>query len=278
MRIMTLLLISLFLTSCSSQFAYRHLDWIIFWYSDDYLELDRQQERLFETELKHILLWHKKSELPKYQTQLHLIQHNLTTLPLNRAVIDGHISSVLQHWQRVRHNISERFLPLANKLHPNQIHFLFEQLEKRNQERLDDHSEMTQAEIIAEKLEESSDNLIELLGYINHDQQALLDALMPQLHDLTQLRVEYLRRYQAQLKHAMLDTEKPNDLSSLQTIFNRPDTFKSDIYLQKQNENRKRIVTFIESISKHFDAKQVDHLQNELQEYIDMIDNILEDS
>ena len=37
-----LLLVSV--TGCSSKFAYNNLDWLVYWYVDDYIEFSDQQE------------------------------------------------------------------------------------------------------------------------------------------------------------------------------------------------------------------------------------------
>ncbi|MGR6872291.1 DUF6279 family lipoprotein [Pseudomonas sp. HK3] len=275
MRVIILLVISLLLGSCSSQFAYRHLDWIILWYADDYLELNRQQERILEGELSQLLAWHEKSELPKYRAQLQSISHDLKTLPLTETVISQHVTSIRLHWQKMRKQISEQLPPLAAKLSAAQITYLFRQLEDRNQERLDEILDLSDAQIKEQQLEKLEDMLIDWLGSINSVQATLLYEFVNTQHDLTRERVAYLRSYQAQLKQKM---QQPVDIGALQILLDNPESFKPQAYLSQQQHNRDNIQAFIRQFSVHIQPEQVVHLQGKLQDYIDVIDGILKSS
>ena len=40
--------LSILLTGCSSKFAYNNIDWLMYWYIDDYVELDKSQKSLLD--------------------------------------------------------------------------------------------------------------------------------------------------------------------------------------------------------------------------------------
>jgi hypothetical protein len=261
------------ITSCSSQFAYRHLDWVILWYSDDYLDLSRQQENLFETELTQLLNWHAQSELPKYRLQLQTISTDLDTRPIPSALISQHVSAITDHWHNLRQHISKQLTPLVAKLTDSQVTFLFKQLEASNQERLADHLALTPDDIKERKLERFEDILIDWLGSINVKQAQLLYNLIDNQNDLTLDRIEYLRSYQAQLKVYMTP---PIDQPALQALLNNPEPFQSPSYKNKQYANRQSMQIFIKEISLLLQPKQIIHLQEKLQEYISTINEILD--
>lgn len=272
MRVTMLLIISVLLSSCSSQFAYRHLDWIALWYFDDYLELTRQQERNLETELSQLLKWHKGSELPKYRLQLQAITVDLTTLPLSESVIAHHIDSFNQHWQNIRQRISEHVSPMAAQLNEQQVNYLFTQLEERNQDRLEDYLELTADERKENKLEKIEELLIDWLGSINAVQATVLYTFINKQQDVTLPRIAYLRAYQTELKQAM---QPPIDIAALQVLLNNPDQFKSTEYINLQNSNRQNIAAFIRQLSVHIQPEQITHLQKKLNDYMGTIDSIL---
>ncbi|MFT5591801.1 MAG: hypothetical protein ACI8SR_000156 [Oceanicoccus sp.] len=273
MRITILLIISILLSSCSSQFAYRHLDWIALWYCDDYLDLSRQQERNLETELSQLLGWHKQSELPKYRLQLLAIADDLSTLPLADALITQHIDSFNQHWQNMRQRISEQVSPLAVQLNVQQVNHLFAQLEERNQDRLEDYLDLSVDERNEKKLEQIEALLIDWLGSIDAAQATLLYSFIHKQYDLTLPRIAYLRAYQAELKRAM---QSPIDIAKLQGLLNNPDPFKSTEYIHQQNSNRKNTTVFIRQLSAHIQPEQFTYLQKKLKDYIQTIDELLE--
>lgn len=272
MRLILLLIASLMLTSCSSQFAYRHLDWLILWYSGDYLDLSRQQEGIFADEVSNLLNWHSESELPKYRLQLKAIQDDLNALPLSSILIAEHIAQIRGHWQRTRQQISEQLAPLTVQLSTNQIEYLFRQLEARNQERLSEHSQLSTSEIKDDAIERLEETLIDWLGSIDTMQSQLMYEFIDKRYDTTVDRVAYLRAYQGQLKTALSASV---EVDKLQILLNNPDAYKSPDYLSKQANNLQHTVEFIRDLSVQLQPKQVRHVQNKLQDYINTIDGII---
>ena len=272
MRLILLLIASLMLTSCSSQFAYRHLDWLILWYSGDYLDLSRQQEGVFADEVSNLLNWHSESELPKYRLQLKAIQNDLNALPLSSTLIAEHIAQIRGHWQRTRQQISEQLAPLTVQLSTNQIEYLFRQLEARNQERLSEHSQLSPSEIKDDAIERLEETLIDWLGSIDTMQSQLMYEFIDKRYDTTVDRVAYLRAYQSQLKTALSASV---EVDKLQILLNNPDAYKSPDYLSKQANNLQHTVEFIRDLSVQLQPKQVRHVQNKLQDYINTIDGII---
>ncbi|MGK0443802.1 MAG: hypothetical protein ACJA1U_000730 [Bermanella sp.] len=272
MRLILLLIASLMLTSCSSQFAYRHLDWLILWYSGDYLDLSRQQEGIFADEVSNLLNWHSESELPKYRLQLKAIQDDLNALPLSSTLIAEHIAQIRGHWQRTRQQISEQLAPLTVQLSSNQIEYLFRQLEARNQERLSEHSQLSPSEIKDDAIERLEETLIDWLGSIDRMQSQLMYEFIDKRYDTTVDRVAYLRAYQSQLKMALSASV---EVDKLQILLNNPDAYKSPDYLSKQANNLQHTVEFIRDLSVQLQPKQVRHVQNKLQDYINTIDGII---
>ncbi|EED35051.1 conserved hypothetical protein [Luminiphilus syltensis NOR5-1B] len=68
---------------CSStQFIYNRLDTLIRWSVDDYIDLDRDQQQVFDDQLDTLLLWHRREELPRYDALLSR---------LDDALLDGAI-------------------------------------------------------------------------------------------------------------------------------------------------------------------------------------------
>lgn len=272
MRLILLLIASLMLTSCSSQFAYRHLDWLILWYSGDYLDLSRQQEGIFADEVSNLLNWHSESELPKYRLQLTAIQDDLNALPLSSTLIAEHITQIRGHWQRTRQQISEQLAPLTVQLSANQIEYLFRQLEARNQERLSEHSQLSPSDIKDNAIERLEETLIDWLGSIDTVQSQLMYEFIDKRYDTTVDRVAYLRAYQGQLKTALSASV---EVGKLQTLLNNPDAYKSPEYLSKQANNLQHTIELIRDLSVQLQPKQVRHLQNKLQDYINTIDGII---
>jgi len=52
MRVLVVFISVMFLASCSSKLAYNNLDWWVYWYMDDYIELKDEQEEKFDEAVK----------------------------------------------------------------------------------------------------------------------------------------------------------------------------------------------------------------------------------
>lgn len=66
-RLLAWWLLLLTLTGCSAtQFIYNRVDVLVRWYLDDYVSLDREQQRSFDARLERFLEWHRAEELLTY--------------------------------------------------------------------------------------------------------------------------------------------------------------------------------------------------------------------
>lgn len=70
MKNLLAIFVFLLLSGCSSQFAYNNLDWLAYWYIDDYIDFTAEQEVIVDQKLITWLDWHKQQELPRYLSDL----------------------------------------------------------------------------------------------------------------------------------------------------------------------------------------------------------------
>jgi len=274
MRTLTLLICFVFIAGCSSQFAYRHLDWIIVWYSNDYLDLTHQQSKQFSNSVKNTLSWHQQIELPKYRAQLLEIRRDLQTLPLSAAQVEHHAQRLHEYWLNLRSHISHEIAPLASQLNEDQIDYLFYQLERRNQSKLEYLNEEPLSERQQDQLEEWLELFTDLFGELTSVQEDLIAEFITQRQGNEKLRVEYLQAYQAELKLVML---KNNNTQELQALLDQPDVFKSEEYVLGQRQNREAAFQLIRNLSVYLTPEQIRHLNSVIDEYIEFIDELIQD-
>ncbi|WP_440056698.1 DUF6279 family lipoprotein (plasmid) [Pseudoalteromonas sp. T1lg65] len=68
--------ILLLLVGCSQRLAYNNLGWLASYYVSDYVELTSAQEEKLQQDVDDLVLWHKETQLPQYQSALTELQAN----------------------------------------------------------------------------------------------------------------------------------------------------------------------------------------------------------
>ena len=63
----SLLILLIFITGCSSTtFVYNRIDFLLPWYLESYVDLDRDQKQDLKELLIPFFKWHREQELPEY--------------------------------------------------------------------------------------------------------------------------------------------------------------------------------------------------------------------
>ena len=141
MKKIIILLCVFLLSGCSTKFVYNNASWLVYWYLDDYVELNNQQEEQFDEMLNQWMDWHRSTELPKYQAHIEEIISDIKTKQIDEERIAYHREKGRDHWQRGRAYAAPDIVTLSKTLNDKQVAYLFIQLEKQN---IEDEEENTE--------------------------------------------------------------------------------------------------------------------------------------
>lgn len=92
-QIAAAILCAALLAGCTASFTYNHLDRLIPWYVDGYVDLSREQRRALENRLQPLLQWHRAEELARYISLLDRIEQDLAG-PLKPASVSAWIDDL----------------------------------------------------------------------------------------------------------------------------------------------------------------------------------------
>ncbi len=171
----------LLLVSCSSTtFVYNRLDFIIPWYLDDYVELDRNQSQLLDRQLAPFLAWHRQQELPRY---LELIDS--LDAALERSVTQSDAVEITKRFQQAWFRLEDRaldwLLVLGATLSDQQIDDFLMALWKQQGRYQKKYLKRTDAEYREDSYNNFVDGLQDYLGRLNSQQRQLLKSASEQL-------------------------------------------------------------------------------------------------
>lgn len=175
------LLAVLWLTACSTTaFFYNRLDFLVPWYLDDYVELDREQDRQLDRLLAPFLEWHRREELPRYAALLDELEDRLDR-PLTAADLEHFTREVEIAGDRVQTHSLDWLLGIGEQLSEEQLAEFIANLREKQEELEEEYLERDLEEYREESYDRLLDNCQDYLGRLDREQREALRASVEEL-------------------------------------------------------------------------------------------------
>ncbi len=172
----SLIAILLLCSACSSTtFVYNRLDFLIPWYLDDYVDLERSQKRALDELLEPYLRWHRSEELPQYLDILTLIESHLDK-PLEQENIVEISATVETAFLRVEQGALEWLLTLGADLSDQQIDEFIDALHEQQTEYEEKYLDRDLEEYYEDAYDNLRDNFQDYLGRLDSKQKEMLKS------------------------------------------------------------------------------------------------------
>lgn len=189
--------LSLLLSGCGTQFVYNNITLISPWYVDDYVDLNRDQMKRFKAHLRELQAWHRDSELPRYREVLVNIQGQLANPELESQALLAQLYRMSDAWDVIVQQATPAVVELSQSLTDAQRTQLFEAMERRNQERLEQgDSDKQPRQAWIERIEK-------WMGRLSDTQQHLVAEYADSVPNMDELTVAAHRNFQARLFELM---------------------------------------------------------------------------
>ena len=142
----------LVVSGCGPRLIYSHLDWLIPFYVDDYISLNREQSGLLEKRLLQVLDWHCRTQLPAYAQSLRELAKDLEDprQPVSYERLQYYSNQFITHWRELAKQIGPEMADILTTASDEQLAELFQNVEKRNNK-----FKAKYVDISLEKLEEN---------------------------------------------------------------------------------------------------------------------------
>jgi hypothetical protein len=273
MRVKKIIIIGLvlLLSGCSTKFIYKNVDWLVYWYLDDFVELTDQQEEVFDLKLATWLEWHKQNEIPKYIAHLDELSTDIASQKISLAKMDYHQQKAAEHWLSLKTRIVPDLVEMAHSLTQEQVTSMFAELDERNQAEAEEREERLDKTVEKrrkETLKRNKKNLKRWIGTLSSEQEKLIENMYGQYHSNGELWWQYRIRYQAELK-SLLQTDDRDDAFSLKLteLLMTPEIYRSEELNQRNIENSNTYKSFLLSVDGLAAEEQRLHLLNEISEF-----------
>ncbi|MCC2615444.1 DUF6279 family lipoprotein [Aestuariibacter halophilus] len=272
------LLVPLVLAGCSSTFAYNNLDWLLYWYLDDYVDLQRDQKQVFDQQLDTWLQWHRAEELGAYRNHLNDLREDLSQPHISAETLLAHMNRGRGHWERFRDRIVPGLAEFSPRLSDEQVNQLFDELEEQNRKNEQERYEGTEQERQAQRVEDLQDQVKGYIGRLTDSQKVLIAEHAPLFESSFDGWIQYRRQIQAKAR-ALFDArhDNPAFVAELKALMLDPDQEKSDEYVAISNRNRARFAQLASQLHDTLTDKQRKRLLGEIDDLIDDLTTLIED-
>jgi predicted RNA-binding protein YlxR (DUF448 family) len=278
-----LVIMMLSITSCSTKLTYNNLDWIVSWYIDDYVKLTDTQENEFDKKLETLLLWHRKTELKNYITQIKTIQ-----IDLNKGItpsnIENYFKSVTRFLEVALVKAEPDIVKLAYSLSDKQAGSFLVEFEQQNIDKIEKFEEESKEKRSEKRFEKFEEQVTSFVGKLNTQQKKLLDEGNNQLLSSFQERIKFRRQWADTIRGAYVirarslgDTDKKKkgfELALKQSIL-ESNSLRSVKYSNILDHNQRVRVNTLYQIITSLDEQQLKHLNEKLNETIEDLEALL---
>jgi hypothetical protein len=268
MKKIIILAFVLLLGACSTKFAYNNINWLVYWYLDDYVELNDQQEEMFDDMLSSWMNWHQREELPKYENQISDIISDIKARNINAITIAGHRESIKNHWVRVRSHLAPDLVTLGASLSQEQVVYMLAKLETQNvdeEEEIEELSELDQQESIQKWLKRSQKSIKKWVGKLNSEQIKVIESYYDRFTYTRTHWVAYKRDYQQKLRETFaLPTRDETFSQALFDVIVNPEQYRPPEFQQALDNNAQVSSEYIVALMELMSNKQLSHLLDEM--------------
>ena len=269
-----LIIALLLLTACSgTTFVYNRLDFLLPWYLNDYVDLDRSQKDYLDELLHPYLQWHRSEELPQYLKILDQIEQSLDRTMRPEDVAD--IAETFEDaWSRLENEGLKWMLALGASLSDEQIAEFLQELQEQQEEYEEKYLTRDEGEFREETYDSMIDGFQDYLGKLDATQKEVLlsTAAAMQRSDTAWLeeRAAWL------VKLGTLLQREPGWQLRLKRALDAREENHSPAYRQVYGHNVKQIQIAVATVLNSRGEKQDRRLRKKLNNFREDIQTLIE--
>ncbi len=266
-----MLLAATVLAGCSAnRFIYNRADTFVRWVVDDYVDLNRDQQAAFDTDLQQLLDWHRRDELPQYRQFIVSSRYALGNgVTLQEAVAIS--ESIEAAADRIQIRLVDLLLHSAERLSDRQIQDFLSEVDRQ------------QADYATKRLtrdeqtyyQDSSDSLASLakrlMGRLSKEQKGLIEVEVAQLTRLDHLWHRDRAVWGAKLR-AILERKAPDWQSQVRFLGDTRSQARTPEYIEGIEHNGDIILALLVDLINTRTERQDKHLRRFIGGLINDID------
>ena len=272
LRLIALMLcVATVLVGCSAnRFIYNRADTFVRWVVDDYVDLNRDQQAAFDTDLQQLLDWHRRDELPQYRQFIVSSRYALGDgVTLQEAVAIS--ESIEAAADRIQIRLVDLLLHSAERLSDRQIQDFLTEVDRQQE----DYATKRLTRDEQTYYQDSSDSLASLakrlMGRLSKEQKGLIEVEVAQLTRLDHLWHRDRAVWGAKLR-AILERKAPDWQSQVRFLGDTRSQARTPEYIEGIERNGDIILALLVDLINTRTERQDKHLRRFIGGLINDID------
>lgn len=259
--------LSLALSACNRLgLAYRHLDSLVPWWVDGYVELDHQQKRWLDRRLAEHLDWHCRTQLPIYIDWLEQAERLLQDGQTGNTQVAAQLAALGDAQQRVAEQVSPTLVELLQGLDPGQVVDLQAAVAGKHQDLRNKYLEPDLSEQIRQRQQRLEKRLTPWLGDLSPQQKARIRAWSVAQGEQNRLWLEDRARWQAELFAALEQRHSAAFALRVERLLLQPESVRDAAYRTAFARSQQALVALLSDLFASAEPEQRRQLRSRLRE------------
>ena len=238
---------------------YPNLEWLIPFYVDDYISLNREQSSLLEKQLMRVLDWHCRTQLPVYAQLLREMAKDFKDprQSVSYERLQYYFNQSMKHWRQLLKQIGPEIAEILATASDEQLAELFQNIEKRNNKFKSEYVDVSLEKLEAKRKERISKDIKHWISHLKPEQKQAVsdwsDQLMPLAADGLRKRERVLSEFQNLLTRRRHDS---GFREAFVTLLVNLDQMRIPEYQQKIDYNTDLTIKLLMEISRTLNPAQ----------------------
>ena len=224
---------------------YPHLSWLVPFYVDDYISLNREQSSILEERLLHVLDWHCRTQLPVYARSLVRIAKELEDPhhPVSFERLQFYTNQFKTYWRQLSQKIGPEMADILATASDEQLAEMFENIEKRNDKYKSEYVDIPLEELEKKRKERLVKDLKQWISHLTPEQKQAVSDWSDQIKPLVADRLSNRKKALTEFKNLLTKRRHhPDFKEAFVTLLVNFDQIRAPDYQKKIEYNTE--VTF----------------------------------
>ncbi|MGF1800870.1 DUF6279 family lipoprotein [Vibrio gigantis] len=259
------ILVCFLFAGCGTKFAYNNISWFAVSYIEDFVSLSNSQESELEARLDSLQVWHKKSQLPLYISQLEVIQ-SITRADMDSAFIVDQSEQIKNHIHAIVNKFAPDVYALSMQLSPKQDSEFLKNFREKQQDYYEERLSLNDEDSRERYRNRIEERLERWLGSVSKEQKQIIFTWSQEWVNTNDSWRQYQNNTYQDLTTLM---GKKSDLHIAQPIIMNlllnNEAYYPDELESKLNKNMQTSAKFLVDIAATSSDKQWSYFMNELE-------------